>query len=269
MTTSHEAEQQATDGLKTERDGEVFIVTMNRPQVRNAIHFPMAQALARAFREFDADSSLSVAVLTGAGDTFCAGFDLKAVADARQSLAVSTEGDAPLGISRMLLSKPVIAAVEGYAVAGGLEVALWCDLRVAAENAVFGVYNRRWGVPLIDGGTIRLPRLIGQSHALDMILTGRGVSGQEALTMGLANRLVPPGEALPDAVALAHELARFPQRCMRSDRLSVYEQWSLSLDEALRNETMHGLEVMQSGEAQAGAQRFKEGHGRHGSTNDI
>ncbi|HLI09641.1 MAG TPA: crotonase/enoyl-CoA hydratase family protein [Ktedonobacteraceae bacterium] len=269
MTTGNESEQQTMDGLKTGRDGAVFIVTMNRPQARNAIHFPMAQALARAFREFDADPSLAVAVLTGAGGTFCAGFDLKAVADDRQNLVVSTEGDAPLGISRMLLSKPVIAAVEGYAVAGGLEVALWCDLRVAAENAVFGVYNRRWGVPLIDGGTIRLPRLIGQSHALDMILTGRGVSGQEALTMGLANRLVPPGEALAAALALANELARFPQLCMRSDRLSVYEQWSLSLGEALRNETLHGLEVMQSGEARVGAQRFREGRGRHGRTDDI
>lgn len=269
MATHSESEQGTMEGLKTERDGAIFIVTMNRPQVRNAIHYPMAQALARAFREFDADPSLSVAVLTGAGGTFCAGFDLKAVADAQQSLVVSAQGDAPLGISRMLLGKPVIAAVEGYAVAGGLEVALWCDLRVAAENAVFGVYNRRWGVPLVDGGTIRLPRLIGQSHALDMILTGRGVSGQEALMMGLANRLVPPGEALLAALALANDLARFPQRCMRSDRLSAYEQWSLSLDEALRNETLHGLEVMQSGESQAGAQRFKEGRGRHGSTDDI
>lgn len=269
MTTHHESEQETMEGLKIEREGAIFIVTMNRPQVRNAIHYPMAQALARVFREFDADPSLSVAVLTGAGGTFCAGFDLKAVADSRQSLVVSTEGDAPLGISRLLLSKPVIAAVEGYAVAGGLEVALWCDLRIAAENAVFGVFNRRWGVPLIDGGTIRLPRLIGQSHALDMILTGRGVSGQEALTMGLANRLVPPGEALAAALALANELARFPQNCMRSDRLSVYEQWSLSLEEALRNETLHGLPVMESGEAQSGAQRFKEGHGRHGSREDI
>lgn len=269
MTTHHESEQETLEGLKTERDGAVFIVTLNRPQVRNAIHYPMALALARAFREFDADPSLSLAVLTGAGGTFCAGFDLKAVAGNRQSLVVSTEGDAPLGISRMLLSKPVIAAVEGYAVAGGLEVALWCDLRVAAENAVFGVYNRRWGVPLIDGGTIRLPRLIGQSHALDLILTGRGVSGQEALTMGVANRLVPPGKALQAALALANDLARFPQQCMRSDRLSSYEQWSLPLNEALRNETLHGMDVLRSGESRTGAQRFKEGHGRHGRTDDI
>jgi enoyl-CoA hydratase len=159
--------------------------------------------------------------------------------------------------------------VEGYAVAGGLEVALWCDLRVAAENAIFGVYNRRWGVPLVDGGTIRLPRLIGQSHALDLILTGRGVSGQEALTMGLVNRLTSPGEALASALALANELARFPQHGLRSDRLSVYEQWSLSWTEALRNETRRGLEVLRSGESIEGARRFAAGHGRHGSTSDI
>ena len=169
----------------------------------------------------------------------------------------------------MLLSKPVIAAVEGYAVAGGFELALWCDLRVAAENAVFGVYNRRWGVPLVDEGTIRLPRLIGHSHALDLILTGRGVSGQEARMMGLANRLVPPGEALQAAIALANDLARFPQLCLRSDRLSSYEQWSLTTEEAWHNEARRGLEVIQSGEARAGARRFVEGRGRHGSTSDI
>ncbi|HEX9133036.1 MAG TPA: crotonase/enoyl-CoA hydratase family protein, partial [Ktedonobacteraceae bacterium] len=172
-------------------------------------------------------------------------------------------------VSRMLLSKPVIAAVEGYAVAGGFEIALWCDLRVAAEDAVFGVYNRRWGVPLVDGGTVRLPRLIGHSHALDLILTGRGVSGQEALVMGLANRIVPKGKALQAALALAGDLARFPQQCLRADRLSSYEQWSLSLEEGLRNETRRGLETIQSGEAQAGARRFVDGHGRHGSTSDI
>jgi enoyl-CoA hydratase len=169
----------------------------------------------------------------------------------------------------MLLSKPVIAAVEGYAVAGGLELALWCDLRVAAEDAVFGVYCRRWGIPLIDGGTVRLPRLIGHSHALDMILTGRGVSGQEALNMGLANRLVPPGRALDCSVSLAKELARLPQRCLRSDRLSSYEQWSLSTEEALRNETRRGLEVIHSGESEEGAGRFRAGHGRHGDAHDI
>jgi enoyl-CoA hydratase len=179
------------------------------------------------------------------------------------------DGDAPLGVSRMLLGKPVIAAVEGYAVAGGLELALWCDLRVAAEDAVFGVYCRRWGVPLMDGGTVRLPRLIGHSHALDLILSGRGVSGQEALTMGLANRLAPRGEALRAAISLAADLARFPQECLRSDRLSSYEQWSLSTEDALHNETRRGLEVIRSGETLTGARRFVEGRGRHGNLNDI
>jgi enoyl-CoA hydratase len=169
----------------------------------------------------------------------------------------------------MLLSKPVIAAIEGYAVAGGLEVALWCDLRVAAENAIFGVLNRRWGVPLVDGGTIRLPRLIGQSHALDLILTGRSVNGQEALTMGLVNRLTQPGETLATALAMASDLARFPQQGLRSDRLSVYEQWSLSWEEAFGNETRRGLSVLRSGESVEGARRFAAGHGRHGSVSDI
>src|SRR5437763_4962379 len=230
--------------IVTERQGGTFVVTINRPEVRNALDGPTASALAQAFREFDSDDTLAVAVLSGSGETFCSGFDLKAVADATRMLRVSEEGDGPLGVTRMLLSKPVIAAVEGYAVAGGLEVALWCDLRVAAENAIFGVFNRRWGVPLVDGGTIRLPRLIGQSHALDLILTGRGVSGQEALTMGLVNRLTRPGEALAAALALADDLARFPQHGLRSDRLSVYEQGSLSWAGALGNETRRGLSVL-------------------------
>lgn len=258
-----------TNNIQTERSGSIFIVTINRPQVRNAIDGPTAAALVQAFHAFDADSSLSVAVLTGAGDTFCSGFDLTAMSDEERELRVAEDGDGPLGITRMLLSKPVIAAVEGYAVAGGFELALWCDLRVAAEDAVFGVYNRRWGIPLVDGGTIRLPRLIGHSHALDLILTGRGVSGQEAGMMGLANRLVPKGNSLPAAITLANDLARFPQLCLRSDRLSSYEQWSLPLQDALLNETRHGLEVLQSGEAHSGARRFVEGHGRHGSTTDI
>ncbi|HLG62303.1 MAG TPA: crotonase/enoyl-CoA hydratase family protein [Ktedonosporobacter sp.] len=253
----------------TEKIGTVFVVTINRPAVRNAIDGPTAAALAQAFRAFDADETLSVAILTGADGTFCSGFDLTAVADQTRTLQVAEEGDGPLGISRMLLSKPTIAAVEGYAVAGGLEIALWCDLRVAAENATFGVYCRRWGVPLVDGGTIRLPRLIGHSHALDMILTGRGVTGQEALSMGLANRLAPQGGALAMAIALAQDLARFPQICLRSDRLSSYEQWSLSLDGALRNETRRGLQVINSGETREGARRFAAGHGRHGSSTDI
>ncbi len=179
------------------------------------------------------------------------------------------DGDGPMGPTRMLLGKPVIAAVEGHAVAGGLELALWCDLRVAARDAVFGVYCRRWGVPLIDGGTIRLPRLIGHSHALDLILTGRGVSGDEAKSMGLANRLTEPGEALAGALELAHGLSRFPQRCLRSDRTSSYLQWSLDLDAALREETWLGREVIRSGETQAGASRFAAGAGRHGDFSKI
>jgi enoyl-CoA hydratase len=253
----------------TERRGTTFVVTINRPEVRNAIDRPAASALAQAFREFDGDDTLAAAVLSGSGGTFCSGFDLKAVADGTRTLLVSEGGDGPLGVTRMLLSKPVIAAVEGYAVAGGLEIALWCDLRVAADNAIFGVFNRRWGVPLVDGGTIRLPRLIGQSHALDLILTGRGVSGQEALTMGLANRLTRPGEALAAALTLADDLARFPQHGLRSDRLSAYEQWSLSWAEALGTETRHGLEVLRSGESVEGARRFAAGHGRHGSASDL
>lgn len=255
--------------IRTERVGTTFVVTIHRPEVRNAIDGPTASALASAFRTFDVDESLAVAVLTGAEGVFCAGADLTSVADGTRALHVAEDGDGPLGISRMLLSKPVIAAVEGYAVAGGLELALWCDLRIAAEDAIFGVYCRRWGVPLVDGGTLRLPRLIGHSHALDMILTGRGVSGQEALSMGLANRLTPHGGTLDLALAMAEDLARFPQRCLRSDRLSSYEQWALPYDEALRNETRRGLEVIHSGETIEGARRFAAGHGRHGSTTDI
>jgi enoyl-CoA hydratase len=282
MSSNHEQQsqrhpepgsQEATLGnvntVKTERSDPVLVVTINRPRVRNAIDGPTAAALVQAFRAFDTDPALSVAILTGAGNTFCSGFDLTAMADQVRGLRVAEEGDGPLGVTRMLLSKPVIAAVEGYAVAGGLELALWCDLRVAAENAVFGVYNRRWGIPLVDEGTIRLPRLIGHSHALDLILTGRGVSGQEARIMGLANRLVSPGEALQAAIALANDLARFPQLCLRSDRLSSYEQWSLTTEEAWRNEARRGLDVIQSGEALAGARRFVEGRGRHGSSSDI
>ena len=250
--------------VHTESRGPVAIVTLDRPEVRNAVDRPTAEALADAFRRFDADESLRVAVLTGAGGTFCAGADLKAVAGGRGNRA-ATDGDGPMGPTRLLLSKPVVAAVEGFAVAGGLELALWCDLRVAARDAVFGVYCRRWGVPLIDGGTVRLPRLVGQSLALDMILTGRGVSGEEALRSGLANRLVERGRALDAALELAGELARFPQRCLRSDRRSALEQWNLSLEDALANEMRLGLEVIGSGETLAGARRFAEGAGRHGS----
>jgi enoyl-CoA hydratase len=248
-------------------DGPVAIVTIDRPEVRNAVDGPTAGLLADAFRRFDADETLAVAVLTGAAGTFCAGADLKAVADGRGN-RVRLDGDGPMGPTRMLLSKPVIAAVEGYAVAGGLELAMWCDLCVAARDAVFGVFCRRWGVPLIDGGTIRLTRRLGHSHALDLILTGRGVSGDEARMMGLANRIVEPGSALSEALALAKQLAAFPQRCLRSDRLSSYRQWSLPLADALVEETRLGLAVIESGEIRAGAQRFSAGAGRHGTFDD-
>ncbi|HXN85225.1 MAG TPA: crotonase/enoyl-CoA hydratase family protein, partial [Candidatus Binataceae bacterium] len=230
-----------------EIENEIAIVTINRPEVRNAVDYLTAQELASAFRRFDADESLSVGILTGAEGIFCAGADLKAVATARGNL-VTPEGDGPLGCSRMLLSKPVIAAVEGFAVAGGLELSLWCDMRVAARDAIFGVYCRRFGVPLIDGGTIRLPRLIGMSNAMDMILTGRGVSGDEALRMGLANRIVERGAALAEAKDLARQIAAFPQRCMRSDRMSAYEAWTMPLDGAISNEYRHGILTIQSGE---------------------
>jgi len=248
----------------TESRSDVLIVTINRPEVRNAVDGSTAHALAEVFSRFDADSSSRVAVLTGASETFCAGADLKALA-AGQGKKLSEEGDGPMGPTRMLLSKPVIAAVEGHAVAGGLELACWCDLRVAARDAVFGVYNRRFGVPLVDLGTIRLPRLIGHSHALDLILTGRGVSGDEALRMGLANRLVEHGAALQAALELARQLAALPQTCLRSDRLSAYEQWSLSTADAASNEFRRGLSVIESGETVAGARRFASGQGRHGS----
>ena len=245
------------------RRGPVTIVTIDRPAVRNAVDRPTAEALAEAFRAFDADDSASVAVLTGAGGTFCSGADLKAVADGRGN-RVAEDGDGPMGPTRFLLQKPVIAAIEGHAVAGGLELAIWCDLRVAAADAVFGVYCRRFGVPLIDGGTIRLPRLIGHSHALDLILTGRGVSGDEAQRMGLANRLVEPGTTLDEAVTLAEQIAAFPQLCLRADRLSSYRQFDLDLETALREETRGGLEVIASGETQRGARRFAGGEGRGG-----
>jgi enoyl-CoA hydratase len=250
--------------VRTETDGPVAVVTIDRPEVRNAVDGPTAAALADAFRRFDADDDLAVAVLTGAGGFFCAGADLKGVSEGRGN-RVARDGDGPMGPSRMLLSKPTIAAVEGYAVAGGLELAMWCDLRVAARDAIFGVYCRRWGVPLIDGGTIRLSRLLGHSHALDLILSGRGVSGDEARLMGLANRLVEPGCALEAALELARQLAAFPQHCLRNDRLSSYRQWDLSLQDALREETRLGVEVIESGETLAGARRFAAGAGRHGA----
>ena len=246
------------------RDGAIAIVTIDRPEVRNAVDGATAQGLADAFRHFDSDESLSCAILTGAGGTFCAGADLKAVAEGRGN-DLTDNGDGPMGPTRMMLTKPVIAAVEGHAVAGGLELALWCDLRVAARDAVFGVFCRRFGVPLIDLGTIRLPRLIGHSRAMDLILTGRAVSGEEAFSIGLANRLAAPGEALAGAIELARQIAAFPQGCLRSDRLSAYEQWHLSWDDATRNEFHRGMDVIESGETRAGAEKFAAGAGRHGA----
>ncbi len=249
--------------VRYEIEGPIAVVTIDRPAVRNAVDGPTAAALADAFRRFDADPARSVAILTGAGGSFCAGADLKAISTGGGN-TVAAAGDGPMGPTRMFLSKPVIAAIEGHAVAGGLELALWCDLRVAARDAVFGVYCRRWGVPLVDGGTLRLPRLIGRSHALDLILTGRGVAGDEALRMGLANRSVEPGTALAAARELATSLARFPQRCLRSDRRSAYEQWSLDEAAALAHEWSIGRETIDSGETREGAMRFARGAGRHG-----
>ena len=240
-------------------------VRINRPDSRNAVDRSTAEALAQAFRAFEADPALRVALLSGAGGNFCAGADLKAVASGeRQRMnRIETEGDGPMGPTRMALSKPVIAVVSGYCVAGGLELALWCDLRVADESAVFGVFCRRFGVPLIDGGTVRLPRLIGMSRALDMILTGRAVDAREALGFGLVNRVVAAGELDAAARALARQIAAFPQTCLRHDRRSAYEQWGLTGDAALRNEFQLGVATLSSGESVAGAQQFGQGAGRH------
>ena len=246
------------------RDGSVTVVTIRRAERRNAVDGATAAALAAAFQQFEEDAGASVAVLQGDGGHFCAGADLKALADG-QGNRVAEEGDGPMGPTRMTLSKPVIAAVEGYAVAGGMELALWCDLRVMAEDATFGIFCRRFGVPLIDLGTVRLPRLIGQSHALDLILTGRPVAADEALRIGLANRVTPPGKALEGALELAGQIAAFPQSCMRNDRASVLAQWDLSLEEATRFELRRGLDTIGSGETAAGAGRFAGGAGRHGA----
>jgi enoyl-CoA hydratase len=265
--------------ISTEKNGPVTTVILRRPQVRNAVDRATAAALADAFLAFERDDEARVGVLFGDHGTFCAGADLKAVATAtgENRMPVPAVGDAfdrlatdgPMGPSRMLLSKPVIAAVAGHAVAGGLELALWCDLRVAEENAVFGVFCRRWGVPLLDGGTIRLPRIIGMGRALDLILTGRPVGAGEALQIGLANRVVPAGRARAEAESLAAEIARFPQLCMRSDRLSAYEQWDLSLDRALHREYEHGIGTIRSGETREGAMRFASGRGRGGRFDDL
>jgi enoyl-CoA hydratase len=248
--------------VRTEREGPVTTVVIDRPQARNAVDGPTARALADAFRAFEDDDSAAVAVLYGAGGTFCAGADLKAVGTGSGN-QVTEEGDGPMGPTRMRLSKPVIAAVEGYAVAGGLELALWCDLRVAAADATFGVFCRRWGVPLIDGGTVRLPRLIGTSRAMDLVLTGRPVDAVEAERIGLVNRVVPSGTARTEAEALARVLAGFPQECLRQDRLSLLEQDGLGEGEALHGEYEHGLRSLAAG-ALEGAARFAEGSGRHG-----
>jgi enoyl-CoA hydratase len=244
--------------------GRIAIITIDRGHARNAVDRSTAQKIADVFREYDADASLSVAILTGAGGHFCSGADLKALAGGEGN-SMTDDGDGPMGPTRMLLSKPVIAAIEGYAVAGGLELALWCDLRVASRDAVLGVFCRRFGVPLVDGGTVRLPRLIGQSNALDMILTGRAVSGEEAWRMGLVNRLTETGYALEGAIELATALCDVPQACLRSDRLSVYEQWGRDQDSAMRNEFRRGREVVESGETVSGAARFSGGEGRHGA----
>ena len=263
--------------VRIDRSKDLWTVTIDRPAVRNAVDGPTARALADAFRAFDADADAKVAVLTGAGDHFCAGADLRAVASGQSAgglgaaaddlvLALDDDmaHDGPMGPTRLALSKPVIAAVEGYAVAGGLELALWCDLRVAAATATFGVFCRRFGVPLIDGGTVRLPRLIGESRAMDLILTGRAVGADEALSLGLANRVVATGEALAAALALAAEIAAFPQHCMRNDRLSARRQHGLPGPEALAQEFALGRATLASGEAEGGARRFVAGSGRHG-----
>lgn len=251
--------------ILVDTDGPVRTITINRPDKRNAVDRPTADALREAFQDFEDDDSVSVAVLAGAGGNFCAGADLAALGDPQRRNEVEPEGTGPgpMGPSRMLLSKPVIAAVSGYAVAGGLELALFCDMRVAETSAVFGVFCRRWGVPLIDGGTVRLPRIVGQGHAMDMILTGRPVHADEALRIGLANRVVEEGEALESARALAHTIAGFPQRCMRADRRSAYQQWDQPLADALTREGAGGYPIVFE-EAIAGAERFAKGAGRHG-----
>jgi len=256
------------DAVLIERDGPVTIISINRPHCRNAVDGATAHKLYLAFLAFDADQDASVAVFTGTGGYFCAGADLKAVANGDREKKREVGGHntiAPMGPSRLRLSKPVISAVDGFAVAGGMELALWADMRVVAEDATFGIFCRRFGVPLIDLGTIRLPRLIGHSQAIDLILTGRPVAGPEARRMGLANRLVPKGETRAHAIALAHDIARFPQTCLRADRLSALRQWDLSEEEAIAAEMRGGLEVIASGETLAGAARFSSGAGRHGA----
>jgi enoyl-CoA hydratase len=254
--------------VHTERRGEIAIVTIDRPEVRNAVDGPTADALVAAFESFARDDGVRVAILTGAGGTFCSGADLKAVATDPGRANRISDGSGPLGPTRMRLEKPTIAAVEAYAVAGGLELALWCDLRVAANDASFGVLNRRWGVPLMDGGTVRLPRLIGHGRALDLMMTGRTIGAEEAYAIGLVNRLVQPGEALHAALELAREIAAQPQVSLLGDRMSSYEAWGLDETEALANEHRRALRALESGESVEGAGRFEAGAGRHGGTAD-
>ena len=257
--------------ILVEDRGSVRVVTINRPHRRNAVDRATGDLLYEIFQKFDTDDSVSVAILTGAetenGGAFCAGFDLKSIAESGTIGRVEDGGEndlGPMGPTRMMLSKPVIAAIEGHAVAGGMELALWCDLRVMAEDAIFGIYCRRFGVPLVDGGTFRLARLIGQSRAMDLVLTGRPVDAAESKRIGLANRVVAKGTALEASIALAEDLVKFPQTCMRNDRISMLQQWGMSHDEALRNETRIGFETMNSGETFDGASRFSSGVGRHG-----
>lgn len=253
-----------------QKEGNITTILINRPNVKNAVDGETAQELADAFRSFDQDGDSYVAILGGLGGTFCAGADLKVVAEEKGNAnRIEPDGDGPMGPSRIVLSKPVIAAISGYAVAGGMELALWCDLRVMEFDAVMGIFCRRWGVPLIDGGTVRLPRLIGTSRAMDLILTGRAVDAEEAQQIGLANRVVPKGEALAAAKALAQQLCTFPQTCLRNDRHSAYEQWNLPLEEALAQEFAKGMRTIQSNETVLGARRFASGKGRHGDFKNI
>lgn len=255
----------------SEKNGKITTIIIDRPDVRNAIDYPTAQQLAKEFRAFENDAESYVAVLFGANGHFCAGADLKTLANPDTSKApqLNENGDAPLGISRMLLSKPVIAAIAGYAVAGGMELALWADMRVMEENATLGIFCRRWGVPLVDGGTIRLPRLIGLSRAMDLILTGRPVNAEEALNIGLANRVVKKGTARQEAEKLAAQIAQFPQMCLKNDRQSAYEQFDLNMQEALHREYQLGKNTLESGETVSGAAKFAGGKGRSGSFEDI
>ena len=247
--------------------GKIYTVIIDNPEVHNAVNGPTAKQLADAFRNFEQDDDALVAVLWGANGTFCAGANLKAISEGHGN-RVEKDGDAPMGPTRMVLSKPVIAAVAGFAVAGGLELALWCDMRVVEKDAIFGVFCRRFGVPLIDGGTVRLPRLIGLSRAMDMILTGRPVGAEEALSWGLANRVVEVGQSRQEAERLAREIAAFPKRCMRNDRLSAYEQFSMNIKDAIANEFEYGMKTLASGEFLRGSKAFTDGKGKHGKFND-